>query len=294
MEHYTISCLSYALSHTKISSMNQIRLVALDLDGTLLSLSGHISKQGKEVLGRLHDQGTAIMICSGRPLYSIQRIMEGITFDYAGCLNGQITCTSDGTILQQLPDLDHQETSHLFALMKHYPMVCSFSKGIEFLHTCPTWFLPFGRLYQGLYWLYHKITHKPHYPHHLQRLKDIAPDHINKLCFASFPWILKAFARHLDPKIYAIYFVNATWLEIQPNGVSKGAAITAVQKYMHISKEAIVAIGDGENDIEMFNYVKHSIAMGNASADVMAAADITTDTIENDGLAKILKVLIPN
>lgn len=44
----------------------------------------------------------------------------------------------------------------------------------------------------------------------------------------------------------------------------------------------------------MFNYVKHSIAMGNASAEVMAAADITTDTIENDGLAKILKVLIPS
>lgn len=269
--------------------MNQIRLVALDLDGTLLSLSGHISKQGKEVLGRLHDQGTAIMICSGRPLYSIQRIMEGIPFDYAGCLNGQITCTSDGTILQHLPDLDHQETSHLFALMKHYPMVCSFSKGEEFLHTCPTWFLPFGRLYQGLYWLYHKITHKPHYPHHLQRLKDIAPDHINKLCFASFPWILKAFARHLDPQTYAIYFVNATWLEIQLNGVSKGAAITAVQKYMHISKEAIVAIGDGENDIPMLQEAGIGVAMGNAMPKVKQQADQLAPSCHEDGAVVWLK-----
>ena len=76
--------------------------------------------------------------------------------------------------------------------------------------------------------------------------------------------------------------------------ISKALAIERVLNYYQIPKKQSYGFGDGENDIEMFNYVKHSIAMGNASADVMAAADITTDTIENDGLAKILKVLIPN
>ncbi len=76
--------------------------------------------------------------------------------------------------------------------------------------------------------------------------------------------------------------------------ISKALAIERVLNYYQIPKKQSYGFGDGDNDIEMFNYVKHSIAMGNASAEVMAAADITTDTIENDGLAKILKVLIPS
>lgn len=73
---------------------------------------------------------------------------------------------------------------------------------------------------------------------------------------------------------------------------NKGNAIKELCRQLNIDKKDTIAIGDGLNDILMFEVVGHSVAMGNAHEKVKEFADEVIDTNDNDGLAKYLKTLI--
>lgn len=72
--------------------------------------------------------------------------------------------------------------------------------------------------------------------------------------------------------------------EIVLSGISKASGIEKVLSYFNASREDSVAIGDGSNDIEMVEYAKIGIAMGNASQDLIRVADYVTTDVENDGI----------
>ena len=77
-------------------------------------------------------------------------------------------------------------------------------------------------------------------------------------------------------------------LDINIKNVSKGSAIKEVLKYFNIDKESAYAFGDGNNDVEMFDEVGHSIAMGNASDYVKSFAKEITDSVTDDGFYNYL------
>ena len=77
-------------------------------------------------------------------------------------------------------------------------------------------------------------------------------------------------------------------LDINIKNVSKGSAIKEVLEYFNIDKENAYAFGDGNNDIEMFGEVAHSIAMGNASEYVKSFAKEITDSVTDDGFYNYL------
>ena len=77
-------------------------------------------------------------------------------------------------------------------------------------------------------------------------------------------------------------------MDIIPISGGKGAGIQKVLAYYSLTPEDAMAFGDGNNDIEMFQAVGHSVAMGNACDTAKQAADYVTDDIMKDGLAKAL------
>ena len=74
-----------------------------------------------------------------------------------------------------------------------------------------------------------------------------------------------------------------------PKQGGKTAGIESVLKHYGIKQEEIMAFGDAENDIEMLQYAKIGVAMGNADDEVKEAADYVTDTVDSDGIYKALK-----
>lgn len=78
-------------------------------------------------------------------------------------------------------------------------------------------------------------------------------------------------------------------IELIPDNVSKATAIQQIQNEYNITPENTFTFGDGENDIEMFNMSKYSVAMGNASDSVKSHANFITDSYLNDGIAKFLQ-----
>jgi hydroxymethylpyrimidine pyrophosphatase-like HAD family hydrolase len=98
-----------------------------------------------------------------------------------------------------------------------------------------------------------------------------------------------ALARHLG--MHGVtYFVGwGSWLDIAPDGVNKATALAEVAAGFGVSAADVLAFGDGQNDIEMLRWAGRGVAMGDATDEVKAAANDVTKTIDDGGPAAELR-----
>ncbi|WP_454854895.1 HAD family hydrolase [Promicromonospora soli] len=85
---------------------------------------------------------------------------------------------------------------------------------------------------------------------------------------------------------------RADWVDVTAPGISKATALEEVRTVLGVKDYDTVAIGDGENDIEMLRWASRSIAMGHAPGHVQAVADRATGTLDDDGAASALLALL--
>lgn len=92
---------------------------------------------------------------------------------------------------------------------------------------------------------------------------------------------------------YAIGYT--AWLDISPQGVTKASALEQRRKSLNIPRNRVITIGDGRNDISMFEWANEggglSFAMGQGPDEVKQAATIVTSSVEENGVAKVLSGL---
>ena len=251
-----------------------IRLVAIDLDGTLLSPDKTISPANKQALLDAEAAGVNVVICTGRPLSGVRPIFEEIGFksnhSYSVINNGCTTVKSsdwsvisydalseeDLVYLDQLTQEIHPQLS-LFDLNRYIILnrkpseiakmdasivsAVSVSLGLEeILEAQP--------IFQGMF-----IDQK-------ERI-DVFQETYEEVLAQRFHTIRS------QPILF----------EILPKGVNKATGLKAM------------AIGDENNDIEMIEYAGLGVAMGNAPAPIKALADVTTTSNEEDGVATAIK-----
>src|SRR5438552_3098682 len=114
-------------------------------------------------------------------------------------------------------------------------------------------------------------------------------------------WPPVAFGRRLNPtsagrlpiSINAV-FSEDTFLEILPQGSSKGAALEFVAQHLGIPLSEIIAVGDNLNDLEMIRTAGLGVAMGNAPPELRAQAGYVTSTNDEGGLAEVIERFILN
>jgi hydroxymethylpyrimidine pyrophosphatase-like HAD family hydrolase len=87
----------------------------------------------------------------------------------------------------------------------------------------------------------------------------------------------------------------SAWLDIAPHGVNKGTALERVRAQLGIPRENVLVVGDGRNDIEMFQWAVagggRAVAMGQAPQEVFDAANEATASVEEDGMAFVLSTV---
>jgi HAD superfamily hydrolase (TIGR01484 family) len=82
------------------------------------------------------------------------------------------------------------------------------------------------------------------------------------------------------------YFIGWTaWLDLAPEGISKASALAEVAARLGVDQADVLAIGDGRNDIEMITWAGRGVAMGQSPDEVKAAADHVTAPVDQDGVA---------
>ena len=266
-----------------------IKLIAIDMDGTLLNEKKHIDKAEKEAIHEAIEAGIKIVLCTGRPLYGILPFYEelGISeLDSEGYVilnNGcSIHKTKDWKLIDQV-NFTSDDIEYLYKLSESYD--------INFTLVNDTYYFNIGRkptdeLIKDAGFVFSDITDIS-----LEEAKS-GKHKIMKIMFLGDPEIMADFQEKNEDIIKSKYsgVLSQSYVyEVFPKDNNKGTGLKKLAEKLGIKQEEVMAIGDGNNDIEMFEYANYSVAMKNATELAKKAAKYETDSNENDGVAKAIR-----
>lgn len=276
-----------------------IRLIATDMDGTLLNNDHTINPAAKKKLIQAQERGIHIVLISGRDSHSLMPYAKELEMDrhpgnYLSCLNGLVLYDLDTQQEQRLENLKLPAIETVLQYGKKHHYNCIIFREHDFLNYLSRTEL-FLRKIKSL------LTGRSIREGFEGNMREtrflhdfVYPDDqpINKMVFCRHQPFrateIKQIQTDLDG-IVEVMLVGANWIEMMPPGVNKGRAIKEIAKRKHLGMDEIMAFGDAQNDISMMEAVKYGICMANGMPETKEKAYAITDTNENDGIAKAIE-----
>lgn len=260
-------------------------LVALDVDGTILHEDESIDQRVADAILAARERGHEVTLATGRSWATTLPVLErlGLNPEYVVCANGAITMRRDDAASGGYSRV-HVET---FDPTQVLGRIRTFLPSGRFMVELPDGY----RLYtQGMTDWNLENAREVRFDELLDqratRVVVVSPDHE----LEDFLRIVEDMGLHQVS--YAIGWT--AWLDIAPDGVSKATALERVRGWLDLPLDRVIAVGDGRNDIEMFSWAGaagRSVAMGQAPAEVRAAAGETAEDVDHAGLASVLDSL---
>jgi len=259
-------------------------LIGLDIDGTLVHDDGYLSPQVAKEVRRVKDLGHEVIVATGRSAPNAVPVVRdlGIEDGFLVSSNGAVTVELDnshpkGFKISNVITFDPAEV--LSELIENLPeahfAVEDVDGSYRFHRPFPSYALGDQNFETPLEDLMHR---------EVSRVVVLSPQHdvdeflglISKIGLASVS--------------YAIGYT--AWLDISPQGVSKASALETQRSRLGIKNSQVLVMGDGRNDIQMFEWAKSSgglaFAMGQASDEVKFAATDVTSSVTDNGVATVL------
>jgi len=264
----------------------QPKLVALDIDGTLLKWVEGAGTTHEEVpaavyaaVQRALAAGTHVVLASGRAPHSMTAIAEQLDLRDPLTPDGRLwIVASNGSVLVRHPPMEivHEETFDaapaVHAVLAKHPdaLVAIEERGVGYRVSAP---FPDGELGGELI-----VTH----------LDDLVSAPVSRVIIrdpqaTAEDFLSMAGQLGLHGTDYVVGWT--AWLDLSPVGVSKASGLQYVAEQLGIGAADVLAIGDGRNDIEMLAWAGRGVAMGQSVQEVRDAADHVTDPVDADGAA---------
>jgi len=261
------------------------RLLATDLDGTLLRHDGTVSDRTRRALRQAVDAGVIVVLVTGRPIHALRQAARAIEVSgLAICSNGAIVYDLDRDVIIRHTTLDAATARRLIpALRQAVPGVCfAFVRGVGF--ACEP--------------DYHRIAiSSDHAPGYLEaavlgdalHLCEEAPTKLIARHPALHPDELLARVHSLGLDGFEVTHSGAPFVELSAAGITKARALEAFCADLSIAAEEVVAFGDAPNDLPMLRWAGRGIAVANAHPAVLEAADDVAPSNADDGVAVMLE-----
>ena len=256
------------------------KLVAVDLDGTLLDSSRQVSARNRQAIKDMLDAGRIFSISTGRPLQGITTFIDMIGADLPVIIyNGAMAITSKTkTILHE-------------CAMEGAPAEAVVRFGRE--HGTNVFVYAGGELYvaeinQPVKDYMKVIGIAPNVTHDLSK---IAAKGVTKVLFRDTPDKIAALQNAIKPHFEGKVNYFTSWpnlLEFVNINTSKGVAMQKIGEHYGIAQTEMMAIGDSYNDADMIRYAALGVAMGNAPQQIKDIADAVTSTNDEDGVAEAI------
>ena len=268
------------------------KLMALDMDGTLLNSQKEISPKTRSALKRFHDLGGIVALSTGRGMVELRDYPEEIEefVDYGILLSGAMLYDfnkKETLFYQGLPEDSGREVVRKLLLEDVMIQYMDQDRSVlgqwEFDHMDD----------------YHILAYKPMYERVGTFVKDMrqyALDHIAGVAKANF--------YHRDPEArlrskdrikdypVTVAFTEKTSLEVSPLGVSKGKGLEMLCSHLGYDLADSVAVGDSNNDLTVLQTAGLSVAMGNATQEILSVCDMVVADNDHDGIAEIVDFLL--
>ncbi|MCR4419141.1 MAG: Cof-type HAD-IIB family hydrolase [Clostridia bacterium] len=267
--------------------MATFRLVAVDLDGTLLNRNWEISPRAKEAVRAVRERGVFVTLATGRMYASAIRYARELELDLPLITyNGAVVKTSSEGLVIYERLLPRHYAREIIALVqeKSYPINLYFNHGGDRLYVDRISAAARRYAFQSSVPFYEVPD--------LRSLLDRDPI---KLVVLGEEELLDALAEESRARWGRELYITKsepTYLEYLHPEATKGRALAAVAQHLGVAREEVMAIGDSFNDVEMFRYAGLAVAMGNAREEIKAAADYVAPPNEEEGVAAVLEQFI--
>lgn len=256
------------------------RLIATDLDGTLLRSDESVSRRTRDALAAATAAGAAHLVVTGRGVPWTRHILDDLGYDgLAVCGQGaQVYDASSHRLLTSVT-LDRRLAGVALAKIESAvgPLHLAASRdGLDgdvlvgpgyavtgslpatpFTDASDLWSAPLNKIY---------IQHP-----------DLSDDELAEA------------ARQAAGGFVTVAMAGAGIVELLPLGLSKATGLSLAARRLGIRKSETIAFGDMPNDIPMFAWAAHGVAMANAHQELRAVADEVTSSNEDDGIAEVLE-----
>lgn len=264
--------------------MSRFRLIAIDLDGTLLNNDLEISPRARRTIKRVREQGVHVTLCTGRMYASAQPYAEqmGLALPLITYNGAYVKHSGTGAILCQ-KNLPAALARDVFSRAKRRGLHVNVYRQDQLYVEKLT---ERGKMYA-------QAVKVP--VHVVQDMLDFLVTDPIKLVVIAAPEEIRELEQELQA-VWAeqLYITKSspTFLEILHPEATKGKGLEAVARYLQVEREEIMGIGDNYNDLEMFKYVGFAVVMGNAGADIKEKASYITCCNDDDGVAEALEKLV--
>ena len=265
------------------------RIIAVDIDGTLLSTQGTVLPGTRAEFARARQQGATIVFASGRPVVGLQLLAARLQLDTSGSVfvggNGSRSMLADTGAVVARHGIAPELTSRVARLAAAHDIV---------LMLCEDDALIVDRPDEK-----QVIFEAEGNAQRIRAVADLttltgADADVDKILMYADPAPLRAFSEifaaefgdELEYSFSAPFYFEAT-----AKGVDKGSALVAVADALGVPLAEVVAFGDNGNDLPMIEAAGFGVAMENGTAAVRAAADRVTASNDDEGIAAVLKDL---
>lgn len=261
-----------------------IRLVASDIDGTLVDNSGHVSTRTSRVLREASARGVTLAIASGRTRGSMVDVLSQLPpMDYLIQSNGaSVLEVKTGRVLYHRPFPPEQIVPVITLLRQTGVAWHAFLDGTAHIDETH------AAVYQQMLGT---VRAKKFYPTEdfVEQILS-QPQKLEKLGVITTNAALRQALMDTLSRNPALRISNATWFNIEINAcdATKGNALLALAEYLHIPRAQTAAFGDARNDLSMLEAAGYGVAMGNADDEIKQRARYHTETNQEDGVARFL------
>jgi Cof subfamily protein (haloacid dehalogenase superfamily) len=266
------------------------KLIALDIDGTLLNSDKTISDENKAAISAARAKGVQVVLVSGRPTSGMINSLEALGMmsdeDYVLSFNASVVQrVKSKTIIrsQILTGKEAKQLAKLAEKLNVYVHAFSHTKGlITNAHNDQT-----DRE--------SRINGEPISLIDFETLED--DENIFKVMLVHHEPQLTAAINQLPAELYEQFTIVQSapyFLEFLNKQSNKGIGVKALADYLSIPAEQVICMGDAGNDFHMIQYAGLGVAMGNATDDIKAIADHITVSNDEHGVAKVIEQYVLN
>ena len=288
------------------------KLIAIDLDGTMLNKYGIVTQNTKDVIKKVQEKGIEVIIASGRTINSVKNFSKEINSEnYFISGNGAITY-----------DIKNDKILYENVLSKNKAQqvikICE-ENSIYYSVYTENGIITKNLNYNTLYYYKENLNKEEKEKTHINIVQDVynyieeKDEKILKIMICDnnqlvFKSILKKIKEITDIEILDVSHMSRKlikqgteeialeyfYTEITSKNVDKWNALEMLIEMLNITKDEVITIGDNANDVKMIQNAGLGVAMGESAPYIKEQANIVTESNDNDGVAKILQQYLLN
>ncbi len=264
------------------------KLLALDMDGTLLNSQKKISPKTAAAISELSKRGVYVVVSTGRGVAELADYKDELKFMHYG------VTSSGGAVydfFNKKPVKTHPIAKDIAfeiidagiserAMIHILGLTSSVMKDEDIKNVADFQMSVYGEMYNRI------CTRCNDFKKYIQE----NPDEIIKInLYHRSPESRQRNFERLKHLNLTFAFAETTALESSPKGISKASGLIELCEFLKIDISETVAVGDAPNDIEVLNAAGIAAVMGNAAPEIKKIADFVTDDNDHDGIVKVIE-----